>query len=155
MTRITNFYRLAVLLLPVRLRLPRMIAFCKVLVTQLYTVQRLFLEYKEDTLYKMNHNGQVCFLQGALNDAFDRTLRRIVVTDQERTDFLVIYQRSEMKEVRLGCVEVYPRGTAMSDQIDFVIKVPEELRSVDNEARLKAIVNYYKLAGKQYTINYE
>lgn len=155
MMRITNFYRIAVSLLPVKLRRERMIAFCKLLVTPLYTVQRLFLEYREDILYKINHNGQVCYLQAVLNDTFDMTQRRIRVTDQERYDFLILYRRAEMKDVRLGQVKIYARNTAMADQLDFVIKLPVALKEKKLENRLKAVVNYYKLAGKQYTISYE
>lgn len=155
MMRITNFYRLAALLLPVHLRGSRMLMVCRALVSPLYAVQRLNLTYHEKMMYKINHNSQVCSLQGVLNDALDSTLRRIRIIDPVRNDFLFLYKREEMKDVRLGRAFISRRDLALADQLDFLVKVPLEFESVPNEARLKALLNFYKLAGKQYRIDYE
>lgn len=155
MKRIMNFFKLSVLQLPVSLRHPNMIGITKALVTPLYTVQRLFSLYREDVLYKINHNGQVCYLRGMLNDTFDSTYRRIKIVEPVRNEFVMIFRRNEMKEVDLGRAIVSRRDSVQADQIDFIVKVPWELYGVDNEARMKAVLNFYKLAGKQYKVDYE
>lgn len=155
MKRIMNFYRLAALLLPVNLRKPRILSIVKALMTPLYTVQRFFLLYREEVIYKINHNGQVCYLRGVLNDTFDNSERRIRIEDPYRNDFLILYQRPEMKQIDLGRELVSRRDSVSAEQLDFVVKVPLTLKSVDNESRMRAVINFYKLAGKQYRIDYE
>ena len=155
MMRIVNFHRLGASMLPVHMRQPRMLATVKALVSPLYVVQRLFLAYRDEVIYKINHNGQVCYLRGVLNDSFDMTERRIQVVDNIKNDFLLLYRREEMKEVNLGQRLLSRRDSVMADQLDFIIKVPGTLNSVDQEARLKSVVNFYKLAGKRYRIDYE
>lgn len=155
MKRIMNFYRLAALLLPVNLRKPRILSIVKALMTPLYTVQRFFLLYREEVIYKINHNGQVCCLRGVLNDTFDNSERRIRIEDPYRNDFLILYQRPEMKQIDLGRELVSRRDSVSAEQLDFVVKVPLTLKSVDNESRMRAVINFYKLAGKQYRIDYE
>lgn len=155
MKRIMNFYRLAALLLPVNLRKPRILSIVKALMTPLYTVQRFFLLYREEVIYKINHNGQVCYLRGVLNDTFDNSERRIRIEDPYRNDFLILYQRPEMKQIDLGRELISRRDSVSAEQLDFVVKVPLTLKSVDNESRMRAVINFYKLAGKQYRIDYE
>lgn len=155
MMRIVNFHRLGASMLPVHMRQPRMLATVKSLVAPLYVVQRLFLAYREEIIYKLNHNGQVCYLRGVLNDTFDMTERRIRVMDNVKNEFLILYKREEMKSVSLGQELLARRDSVMEDQLDFIVKVPAVLNTVDQEARIKSIVNFYKLAGKRYRINYE
>lgn len=155
MMRIINFHRLGAHQLPVHLRQPRMLALIRALTAPLYTVQRFFLTYRDETIYKIEHNGQVCYLQGALNDTFDDSLRRIRIVDPVRNEFLILSQRQEMKEVDLGQEFISRRDSVMADQLDFIVKVPRSLNTPGDTARLHSIVNFYKLAGKYYRIDYE
>lgn len=155
MLRIINFYRLGVHQLPVHLRRPRIMALVRALTAPLYKVQSLFLDYRNEVVYKIEHNGQVCYLQGALNDTFDNTARRIRIVDLVRNEFLILSQRPEMKEVSLGQKLISRRDSVMAEQLDFVVKAPRSLNTPGERARLVSIVNFYKLAGKRYTIDYE
>jgi hypothetical protein len=115
------------------------------------------------TNYRLNHNGQVCFLRAVINDNFDSTQRRIRVEDQADTiDLPILFHRSENRAKRVYKRQldkefvIYRRGFSGSDGYDFLIKVPKELTlSTTDVSRLKAIVNTYKLISKRYTIIYE
>lgn len=63
-------------MLPTFLRRPRVFAFCRALCSPLYlgegerSIYRRFLKSRGDHIYRVSHNGQVCYLRAALNDAF-------------------------------------------------------------------------------------
>ena len=69
-------------LVPVRLRQSKMLAWLQALVSPVSYLYGLFGINRKNNLYDLSRNGQVCYLQAALNDVFDATYRRIFITDE-------------------------------------------------------------------------
>ena len=66
-------------------------------VTPLNYIHTRFLEFRKDAAYRLNHNGQVCYLRAVLNDTFDPELRRITVTDTaQNVGILLVFRRDEI-----------------------------------------------------------
>ncbi|MBS1535303.1 MAG: hypothetical protein JST78_09515 [Bacteroidetes bacterium] len=108
------------------------------------------------TLYQMQHDSRVIYLEKVLNEYLEvedynpinhLATRRVIIEDGTFNGPLYIYQTSENKPVYLG-TKYLDRDTGNTYQ--FVIKIPSDI-SFD-EARLRAVVDFYKLAGKQYSI---
>lgn len=118
---------------------------------------------RDETSYRVSHNGQVCKLRGVLNDAFDAKERRIKVEDEDsgNADGSLVYLRSEEREMPVPerstgrAVILNGRGYGGVSGYDFWVTLPRALRGEVDETRLTATVNRYKLASKRWTINYE
>ena len=114
------------------------------------------------SIYRLEHNGQTCYLRAVLNDVFDAGKRRITVTDYEQTtsEGKTIYLREQDNETIVSCREsmtplvVNRRGFVGVSGTDFMINLPSELKENIDTIRLRAIVNTYKLVSKRYIINY-
>lgn len=69
-----NFNKWIALMLPTFMRRRRLFAFVRALCAPLYlgknSLYQRFLEMRGDHIYRLSHNGQVCYLRAALNDAF-------------------------------------------------------------------------------------
>lgn len=69
-----NFNKWIALMLPTFMRRRRLFAFVRALCAPLYlgknSLYQRFLEMRGDHIYRLCHNGQVCYLRAALNDAF-------------------------------------------------------------------------------------
>ncbi|MBD5199241.1 MAG: hypothetical protein HDS83_02450 [Bacteroidales bacterium] len=153
-----NIKKLAILTLPTWLRKPLLSALIYAGVSPLSRLVHDLRKFRTSTNYRLQHNGQVCKLRGALNDEFDPEERRIYIEDHDstsRVELSTIYLRSEKKWVMVpqretGSVIINSRGFAGTSGIDFWIYAPSELSNV--RTRMKAFVNSYKLASKRFTI---
>ncbi|MBD5230311.1 MAG: hypothetical protein HDS69_09825 [Bacteroidales bacterium] len=158
-----NLKRLALLTLPTWLRRPLVGALVYAGVTPLGRLLQELRSYRNTTRYRLRHNGQVCKLRGVLNDEFDPELRRIVIEDldsMENREASTVWQREAERWVMVpqrgtGAVSIHREGFSGTSGYDFWVTLPEELRDVETETRLRAIVNMYKLASKRYAINYK
>jgi hypothetical protein len=101
-------------------------------------------------LYNLAHNSQVCYLRKALNDEFDDEKRRIRIEDGRQKQRLYIYPRSANKPLYIGKVFLYQRGDYIDGGVDFIVVLPKDLTY--DKYKLEALVNFYKLAGKRWTI---
>lgn len=149
------FTKLVQWLIPVWQRQPLLTIICLAGNWALRQAYYVFLTYREDTLYKLGHNSQVCYLRGMLNDSFDRTLRRIEVLDYNFASTVFLYADSENRDEIID--DNSPLFLDADDAgVDFVVVLPSGLFTKGNYAtelaRMRALINYYKLAGKQYTI---
>jgi len=109
-----------------------------------------FKVHRERDLYNLTHNSQVCYLRKALNDEFDPQLRRIKIEDGTRNIRRYIYQRNVNRPLYLGRMFLYLRGNYIDGGVDFVVVLPRGLEY--DKYKLEALVNFYKLAGKRWTI---
>lgn len=156
-----DFNNLAVSLLPTSLRQTQMIAWVKVLVSQIVSLNYKFNQKRNEDLYKLAHNGQVCYLRKALNDAFDPTQRRIIITDGNRYAPKYIYTVGEQKPNFLGTVYIRDTSVYGDTGADFLVLLPLDVwNAYKTEIRIgeyrfyeiEALVNYYKIASKRYKI---
>ena len=157
-----NIKRLALLLLPIALRRPLMAAFAQTAVQGVHALHAVFMKWKGDCDYRLTHNGQVCHLRAALNDAFDPKERRIAIDDEWSNDTggTTVYMRCMERSLKVPgrvsgrAIILNRRGFGGVSGYDFWVSVPYALRATLDETRLAAIVNKYKLASKRWTINY-
>lgn len=112
------------------------------------------------TRYRITHNSQICYLRSALNDAFDETLRRIIVDEMPSEDMLYTYYEAETTGTT-SYLAKYTDQTTISDcesaqivvdDVDFFVIVPKTLRN--KELEIRATIDKYKLVSKQYSIMY-
>lgn len=155
--------RLALLLLPTSYRKPLMAAFAQHLVQGVNVVCGDFMRWRQDRHYRLTHNGQVCYLRAALNDAFDQVERRITVEDEQSSEehdsrlYLREMERPILLPLR-GSGEAYiinRRGYGGVSGYDFWVSIPYALRGKVDETRLARVVDTYRLASKRWTINYK
>ncbi|CAA0144703.1 conserved hypothetical protein [Tenacibaculum maritimum] len=146
-----DFYKWAILLLPTRLRKPKMTAFLKSLVSQIVFVHYEFLQKRISDEFYLNHNGQVVYLRKALNDKFDNTLRRIQIGDGNQFNRQYIYTRAEKKPVYLGKIYLRDRTDFADTGVDFIVYVPSTILHLQ-KLQIEAIINYFKKGTKKYKI---
>ena len=145
-----NIDKLLVLLTPTFLRKPKLIAWLRTLAMPLNKLLDDFKVHRERDFYNLAHNSQVCYLRKALNDEFDPQLRRIKIEDGRQNQRLYIYPRSANRPLYIGKVFLYQRGSYIDGGVDFVVVLPHGLEY--DRYKLEALVNFYKLAGKRWTI---
>ena len=155
-----NFKRLALMLLPTFLRRPVTAYLSYAIVAPIAHIHTKLVRLRNETVYRLEHNGQVCHLRAALNDALDLSQRRITVDDKESDSLLgtLIFTRDQCRQTFLplredGRLVINRRGFSGAKNIDFWVTIPEELMAVTDEKQLTAIVNTYKLASKRWVKN--
>lgn len=148
-----DFNILVEMLLPTFLRKNKMLALLRAFVKPLDNI------YK-DTLYKMQHTCQVIYLEKVLNEWFNvpnysalnhENSKKIYIEDAPKPPTKYIYLQQELPPnnyLYLGTQ--YLTGETIWN--DFIIFIPSSY-TIDMP-KLTALVNYYKLAGKKYTIEF-
>jgi hypothetical protein len=170
-----DYKKLPVLLLPTFLRKSVLYRLLKAAIKPVVSLYDAFLTTRNQNNYTINQTGQVCYLRGLLNDAFDAELRRLYVADGEASDWIILYKKSlftptdskhplwllsadeKQGETLLfrGEVRLVPKkGSVSAAGVDFMVMVPMVLRGKIDENRIISLVNFYKLASKRYTIQY-
>jgi len=131
--------------------------FC--LVSPIAELHNRFLQYRRATNYKLDHTAQVFSMQDVLNDAFDRTQRRIFIEDGIYTFPVWFYDRAENRAVPFfnraddQPVRFYDRRSLGKLDVDFTVVLPNDLTISDAEmVRLRALVDFYRFPDKTYTI---
>jgi hypothetical protein len=159
-----NYRRLALLLLPTFLRRPALLAFLQAAVAPVERNHDWFLRNRKDNLYRLRMNGQVCYLRRVLNDAFPDAGGAIRIEDgvaaghwlyaydkdfDPYKKYLLIHDRSE------GGTTFWDKSAILEGVSGFTVAVPRALRNANNDAKLRSLLNTYKLLSKSYTIIYE
>lgn len=158
-----NLKRLALLTLPTWLRRPLCGALIYAGVSPLGRLLQALRRFRNETDYRLSHNGQVCKLRAVLNDEFDPTERRIFIEESEMEGSMEgsrIWHREtgrwRMVPLRSGgAVSIHRDGFSGTSGYDFWVTVPAELQGGGFELRLRGVVNMYKLASKRYAISYK
>ncbi len=153
--------RLIKLSLPTFLRKPKTLAFLNALFKPMLSQYNAFVAYKDDAIYRVSHNGSVTLLQKVLNDAFDDSQRRIYINNVQRRDTLRLYSREFERDIGTFTDAKFGFRSALefdNTQADFTVHIPIEYQP-DTELELNkylikvgAIINYYKIYGKNYNI---
>lgn len=154
-----EYSKWGLLFLPTFWRRPLLTAILGAMMAPFTYLHALFIQFRHESLYRLSHNGQVCYLRVVINDAFDPALRRITVSDiTEKALGTTLYMRIEGKGVLLPrresgqATRFYRRGFNGANQYDFEVRAPR-LSEKDN-ARLRAMINTYKLVSKRFAITY-
>ncbi len=153
-----NYDNVAWYALPVRLRKAVHYAWLRCLITPVKWLAIMFRTNRTGNLYRLAHNSQVVYLEAALNDTFDSISRRIYIADGPFRDPLYTYLRPEEKPVWLGLISemgattypdpevLYTDGETAIMGIGFIVRIPTAITF--NMARLKAMIDQYRLAGR-------
>ncbi len=148
-----NINRLVELLTPTFLRKEKMLAWLRALHFPLIKVLDDFNFNRNQNLYNLAHNGQVCHLRKALNDRFDVAERRIKIADGNKYKRQYIYTLGEQKPKYLGVMYLRQNTDYSDTGVDFIVLIPRDL--IYNEYEMKALIEFYKLASKRYKIEYD
>lgn len=142
------------MLIPPVLRKNRLFSLVRALVSWFVLLQEEFEAYREDANTRMGLNGQVIYIEKALNDYFQldppliylsdipSVLRMFYAPNEGNTAY--VYDSDSLKVVYL------PNGSENA-QLKFIVNVPSSLSGRIEE--IKNIVDYNKPAGRTYTIN--
>ncbi len=135
-------------MLPLSLRRVGLIAWLEALIEPLTAMQYDFVQKRIDTLYNLQHNGQVYALRKVLNDKFD-SQRRIQIVDGNQYRRGYIYTEPELKTKYLGIVYLHQDVDYADTSVDFIVQIPTECYV---QYEVEGLLNYYKLASKCYKI---
>ena len=145
-----NWSRLAILLTPTFLRSELMKAWLELMMDGIDTIHYQWLQFRKDNLYNLAQNEQICYLKAALNDRFDPSLRRIIISSGNAFTREYIFTDGEMKPKYLGTMYLYDDADYEDTGVDFIVRVPMDIYF--SPPAMRALVDYYKLASKRYKI---
>ena len=145
-------------LLPKTLRQYVIVNYLNALLSPFKQLYNDFTKARDEHLYKLNHNSQVCYLESALNDTFDPELRRIYIADAGGNVITPLQRDSDATPVVIGsdtagdALILQPDSGYTGGSYDFIVVLPYTFAQ-STIYRLRSLVDYYKLAGKRYDIN--
>ncbi len=159
-----NFPRLLINMLPTFLRQPVIYGILhaagSVLSGKTY---KDFTDARKEHNYKLNHNGQVCYLRAVLNDAFDPDARGFdilevaargewlyAITESGTDILLAVGEGGNASEVVGGQAVplVYNEALLNAPQNSFIVSVPYNIYNTRLPA-VAALVDKYKLISKR------
>lgn len=146
-----DFIKLVTSLLPTFLRKPLIKGLIKALTAPIASIYYDWVLMREDHLYKLQHNGQVCYLRKSLNDKFDPDYRRIYIGEGYSFDREYIFTRSESQPVHLGAMILHPSTSYAGTNVDFIVYVPDAIKTAQVYA-LHAHIEYYREGVKRYNL---
>ena len=151
-----NYKKVAVELTPAMLRQAVFLALLKSGISQIAYLQTQLIQFRTSTNYRLFHNGQVCYLRAVLNDQFDPIDRLIEIVDAESKAAGMIPRREFeilVPNRYTPVLIVSARGYGGASGFDFVVRVPNYIyTNPTTMLQLKAVVNIYKLASKQFDV---
>lgn len=151
-----DVYKLGLQLLPLLLRKRVLFAFLCALLSPFHLLAELFKTFRSSSLKRLNVNGQVIYIEKALNETFDLKNGEIYLSD---TDNLMgsgsmLYPQPEQSVVIFSGDEseilYIPSGGDGKANGDYIVNVPSFLET--ELESIKTIVEYNKPAGRSYVI---
>jgi hypothetical protein len=147
-----DYKKLAILMLPSFLRKPILVAYLQSLLVPIDSLYYQWSVFRNDNIYKMQHNGQICYLRKALNDKFDPSLRRIWIGNGNRYERQYLYTTPEDRPKYLGKMYLHQNLDYADTGLDFIVYVPQTIID-ESPFALKALIDFYKAGGKRYKID--
>jgi hypothetical protein len=153
-----DWNKLVTQLIPSELCKSKLLAFVNALVMAVVNLFNDFTAYKNYTVYWLGINSQVCFMQKALNDKYDISLRRIRIVDGVEYDAVPFYLKAENKPVKFykkgegPPVILYTKAETAMFTADFIVEVPTGL--VFNMKEMRAFIDTFRTPAKTYIIQY-
>lgn len=146
--------------LPVRLRTAEVKAFFESFMASVNWLYTQFVNYRSlsrtSVDYKLAHTSQVWSIEAVLNDEFDPVERRIYIMDTDDYEAIFLQPDDDQLPVYIDTdvfsdLLIYPDSSYSESGFDFLVVLPYAFAESDIY-QLKALVNYYKLAGVRYDI---
>lgn len=149
-----DIYKFGLQLLPPLLRKKSLFAFLCALLCPLRVLAELFKTFRSSSLSRLNVNGQVIYIEKALNDAFELKNGEIYLSDTDETVGGVLYgDASQTMAVHAGSeadVAYVMTDNEGKHDGDYIVNVPSFLET--ELESIKTIVEYNKPAGRRYVI---
>jgi hypothetical protein len=116
-----------------------------------------FKAWKDEKDYELQFNGQTIYLEHVINDQFDNSSRRIYIEDTSGISYQYLYNKIEGRSP----IYLYNKSEAATpiyfqnrveqvNLIHFIVRVPTGMAY--DSIKLKALVDRYKIASKNYTV---
>lgn len=145
--------------LPIDLWKPRYLAYLKALLVPCQLLVGRLSIFVQSSRRAANFTGQVIYLEHLLNDEFDNALRRIYIDDGQANIlppfiFNAIEQREQYiynKSENQTPLYVFNRSEYFTSD-DFIVFVPNVILNPTLELVLTRLVNQYRQAGKNFSI---
>lgn len=164
--QIIDWRKLAVMLLPTCLRAPRLTALVRVLMQPIVELSDRRTTLRSDTLFQLQHTGQVVYLRHALNKQFgyDRSNGFEIEDIAADGEFLMLYdegsnqgymialaadqQAIEAAEPQSDWLWAWDENTIWATT-DFIVWCPAAVYADANSlAQVRSIVNRYRLLSR-------
>lgn len=158
-----DYKKLAVLLTPTFLRQSTFVAFVRALMQPMVTLYDKFSAQREDHLFNLAHNGQVCRLKHALNTLDDRLTysNGFEIEDINALGDFVFAYDEDMPQSLWWWVADQPSYTMVYDEAEilvvtetFVVFVPDIFDfngSKPADPRIISMVEQYRLVSRTAT----
>lgn len=149
-----DFKRLAVWVTPHWMRKIKVLILVLAFTWPIRQLYNQFLEFVAAKIYRLSHNGQVCYLEKVMNDAFDIALKRIYITDFGGKERIFFWPETDLRDVDFSITRYFWENDAYADSgIDFIVHIPMDVATTEPQlAYMRSLLNEYKLAGKNYLI---
>ncbi|MBQ9439256.1 MAG: hypothetical protein IJU35_01465 [Paludibacteraceae bacterium] len=155
----TDIKKLAVLLTPTFLRQPLLTAIARILMQPITTIQQTFLTMRDNNLYYLNHNGQVCRLKHALNQLYLEQINNyqhgFQIRDNDPTgQWLVVYDTAANRPLFVNgttALTIHDTENIIAPTTAFTVVCPQFVSFHGNEPddkRVTAITERYRLASR-------
>ena len=145
-------------LLPPVLRKASIYAFLRCMLYPVKQLQAVFLTYKQGVDRQLTFNAFKDYLERFLNGLFFFEYNAIYITDSELAAASLSFESESEQPVYMSFINEDPSTALMLSSIDpdkmsgaFVVHVPAALSAADR-ATVANWVNYYKMAGTQFTL---
>ncbi|MES2238850.1 MAG: hypothetical protein V4497_01195 [Bacteroidota bacterium] len=131
--------------------------YARALISPVESLYYSWYNWRIDNIYKLEHNGQICYLRGSLNDKFDPVERRIYIGNGLLYDTQYIFTEAEEQDVWLETEDeeetiwLRTESETADTGLDFIVYVPETIFNSQIDG-LKAHIEFYKAGGKRYSI---
>ncbi len=148
-----DFKRLIALLLPMRLRRPVIFGLLRAGVEQVEHVYGRFMEARKGHIFRLTHNGQVCYLRAMLNEYFNTKGFRVESAKEGGEWLYAVAETGEGVPVAVdertgrNMPVVYGEATLDLPQNVFLVYVPASMWARLDE--VKEMVDCYKLVTKR------
>lgn len=138
-----DFKRLCMQLLPTFLRQPVLFGLLRAALNPLESLYSSFKDMRSGHVYRLAHNGQVCYLQAVLNDAFKSKYGKFEIVSLEKEgDWLYAYTEGGTK-MEFAADEARLEARRVGDRYVMVPSGGEGVPLVYNEAMLNAVENAF------------
>ena len=152
-----DIIKYGLLLLPPFLRKQRLFAFLNVLLLPFQELMSRLDNYRKECDDRLNINGQVIYIEKALNDYFLLSYKDIYITEKSLDDIApVIYLFNDAEPAVYFFDDDSQNVTYLTEgdvntSMEFIVNVPSYLESQLDEIR--NLVEFYKPAGRSYKLN--
>ena len=157
-----DYRKLVILLLPTFLRRPVLMAWLRAMVYPLQQLHDRHQSARTQRLYELRHTSQICFIKDALNNEFGITdyANGFEIEDINAPgDWVWIYDENvdrfddEQHMLFDDPTFIHDKSAILPPTSAFFVLVPQSI-TIDetNEARIRSIVNKYRLASRTFEI---